>query len=450
VAESPSASSGERRIRRTFGLISLLVALLIVWVSVIPFNFRPVPAGQIVATVYGLGRPLPTNLSRADILANGIAFAAFGLVAMGTLAFARRGVAARLGALATVLAGGLALSIAVEFAQIFLPGRESSVVDVGTHAVGTLAGAVAFLLVGERFVNWLRLLASERERPSVALRLLALYAVGTAAWRLFPFQFTVRPGTIWQKIEAGHVSIVPCRTWAGSSDVAMNLAALALAAAPLGALALLTGVRPGRRRRVAHAVILAAAFLAVVEGLAVFTRSGTADTGNILVGACGALVGAVLAAEVTHREVQEPVLSRAGAGWLLGVLAWAAVVAAYEWSPFTFRFTKEAIKDGLDRLTLLPFGFYARDAPPAAFLNVARKTLLAVPLGLLLVFALKRQWPSLPRSLRLAFACLAVVLLLTILEAGQILLPERVPESTDVLLPAAAATLAAWLATRQR
>ena len=356
----------------------------------------------------------------------------------------------RVGAAAAALGCGLLLSVGVEFAQVFLRGRESSVADVAAHATGTLAGAAAFLLVGERLVNWLSLLASDRERPSVLLRLLACYAAGLVAWRLFPFQFTVRPGAIWQKIETGHIAFVPFRTLAGSPDAIVRLAELALAAVPLGALAMFVGVKRGQRRAVATATVLSTAFLAVVEGLSVFTRSGTADTGAILAGASGALVGAVVAGQISGREVQQPAWSRRAVGLWAGVLAWVGAVAAYEWHPFAFRFTKEAIKDGLQRLTLLPFGFYARDAPPAAFVNVARKTLLAVPLSLLLVLALRRQWPSVPRSLRVIFTCLAVAILLTILEAGQIFLPERVPESTDVLLPTAAASVAAWLATRHR
>jgi VanZ family protein len=280
--------------------------------------------------------------------------------------------------------------------------------------------------------------------------LLTIYAAALTTWRLFPFQFTVRPGAIWQKIEAGRIGVIPFRTLAGSPDAIVKLAELTLAGIPLGALAMSAGARRGQRRAVPVAALLATAFVAVVEGLVVFTTSGAADTGHILAGAGGALVGAVVAGQLSHRDVQRPALSRGATSLWAGVVGWVGVMTAYEWSPFTFRFTKEAIKDGLERLTLLPFGFYARDAPPIAFLNITRKTLLGVPLGLLLALALGRQWPSIPRLLRVAFTFFAVVVFLTILEAGQILLPERVPESTDVILPAVAATVAAWLVTPQR
>jgi VanZ family protein len=418
--------------------------------SVIPLNFRPVPAGGILASVYGLGRPLPSNLSRADILANGLVFAAFGLFGTGALAFGRRGVLARGGAVAAVLAGGLFLGCGLEFAQVFLPGRDSSVADVAAQSAGTIVGATAFLLGGERVVNWLRQVAARRERPSALLWLLSAYAAVFAAWRLFPFEFTVRPGALWRKVESGQVALVPFQGVAGSPEALGRLVELTLAAVPLGALGMLIGVRPGRRRPVILALMLAAAFLAVVEGLAAFTLSGSADTGSILAGAAGALAGAVVVGQVSNRQVQRPAIAPGARRLWAATVAWVLLVVASEWNPFRFRFTKEAIEDGLQRLTLVPFGFYARDAPPIAFLNITRKTLLAAPLGLFLALAVGRQWPSVPRPLRVAFTCVGVAGLLVVLEAGQIFLPDRIPDVTDVMLPAAAATLAAWLATRQR
>jgi VanZ family protein len=251
-------------------------------------------------------------------------------------------------------------------------------------------------------------------------------------------------------VEAGQLALIPFQGVAGSAEAIGRPVELALAAVPLGALGVLIGVRPDRRRPVALAVLLAAAFLAVIEGLAAFTVAGTADTSNILAGAAGAFVGAFVVGQASHREVQRPAIVAGARRLWVAAAAWVLLIMASEWNPFRFHFTKEAIKDGFERLTLVPFGFYARDAPPIAFLNITRKTLLVAPLGLFIALAVGRQWPSVPRSLRVAFTCLVVVALLTILETGQIFLPERIPDVTDVALPAAAATLAAWLASRQR
>ncbi len=78
----------------------------------------------------------------ADVIVNVFGFVPFGLCLSGCLRQARRGSYAWVFAGATVL--GAFLSLAIEMAQVALPGRDSSSLDVICNTVGAGLGAVLF------------------------------------------------------------------------------------------------------------------------------------------------------------------------------------------------------------------------------------------------------------------------------------------------------------------
>jgi VanZ family protein len=49
-------------------------------------------------------------------------------------------------ALLIVLGSGTAISLFIELAQYYIPGRTSSLIDLTTNAVGTMIGILYFLL----------------------------------------------------------------------------------------------------------------------------------------------------------------------------------------------------------------------------------------------------------------------------------------------------------------
>jgi len=104
----------------------IYTTLVIAAITLIPFEFK-IP-GRIHINLHG---------SVSDVFANVVLFIPLGFL----FQLARRRAGWR--SLLQALGFGLLVSTAVEACQFFLPGRDSSLIDVATNGVGALLGAAA-------------------------------------------------------------------------------------------------------------------------------------------------------------------------------------------------------------------------------------------------------------------------------------------------------------------
>ena len=104
----------------------IYMGLVVAAITLVPFDFR-IP-GRIHINLHG---------TVSDVLANIVLFIPLGFLFQ--LARRRGG----WGSLLRALCFGELASTAVEGCQLFLPGRDSSVIDVGTNGLGALLGAAA-------------------------------------------------------------------------------------------------------------------------------------------------------------------------------------------------------------------------------------------------------------------------------------------------------------------
>ncbi len=165
--------------------------------SLFPFNFTPVidlPA----AFDHFLGSwRRPYGMS--DFVANVILFVPYGFT--GFLACTQTSGAARLG---RVLIGGVLLALALQIAQIFLPGRDENLLDVVWNAAGLVGG------IGLAKTLSLSQRGSEAMEPDpeliAPLALVGIFLIG----RLMPFVPSLDVGSIVRSIKpvfAGNISI---------------------------------------------------------------------------------------------------------------------------------------------------------------------------------------------------------------------------------------------------
>lgn len=158
-------------------LLAALMAGFIVYGSLYPFRFQPLPANtplyDLVMGAWALRRP-----SRGDLAANLVLYGPLGLalsVAFG--ARLRALPAAGLAVLACVL-----LSAAMEVGQFFVPRRSPSGWDLVLNAIGATAGALTGALVAPRHaadaLSW---------RPRIAEAFPAILLSCWLAYRLYPF-----------------------------------------------------------------------------------------------------------------------------------------------------------------------------------------------------------------------------------------------------------------------
>jgi glycopeptide antibiotics resistance protein len=100
----------------------------------------------------------------------------------------------------------------------------------------------------------------------------------------------------------------------------------------------------------------------------------------------------------------------------------------------------------MNRLLSIPFATYYADTEFHALTEMSRKSLLAFPLGVLLTFS----WPAARRQsavrLRTVLVAIAGLIALSAIELGQVLLPTRTPDVTDILVGEAGLLCGAWVA----
>jgi VanZ family protein len=135
--------------------LALLYGLAIAYASLQPFGDWIAPAP---GTPLFLFAPWPPRWTRFDVIANVVAYAPFGFF----VALVPRRPRA-LAQLSVAVAAGATLSFAMETAQMFLPPRDASAIDLLANVAGAAAGgglAIAFA----RSVRARRAVASFRDR----------------------------------------------------------------------------------------------------------------------------------------------------------------------------------------------------------------------------------------------------------------------------------------------
>lgn len=172
--------------RRPFVLALAVTVGLILYGSLYPFEFRACvdPAGDFRNLLATWKQPS----SRGDLLANIVLYLPLGLFAAKAL----YGIATPLRVIASLLAG-IALSVSVEFIQIYDVGRVSAMSDVYANSVGAFLGAMAgaALSIDFRFLPWHVL----RHRPFAPLMLFCWLA-----YRLFPYVPVIDAHKYWHAV----------------------------------------------------------------------------------------------------------------------------------------------------------------------------------------------------------------------------------------------------------
>jgi VanZ family protein len=101
------------------------------------------PSGYILH--YHRGLLAASGLSAIDCIVNILGFVPYAYLHMAYL-FSRERIGRTAVALLIVLGSGTAISLFIELAQYYIPGRTSSLIDLATNAVGTLIGILYFLM----------------------------------------------------------------------------------------------------------------------------------------------------------------------------------------------------------------------------------------------------------------------------------------------------------------
>lgn len=318
------------RYRSSAALLATIYAALIVYASLYPFSGWHWPGLSIWAF---LTRPWWQWWTLFDVLANLVGYVPLGALVFGAVVRSGRGPGL---AMVASVAGGLALSFALETLQNFLPARVPSNIDLGLNVAGAALGGL--LALGARLLGAVDRWQAVRDRWFIGrsaggLVLLVLWPLGL----LFPGPVPFGSGPVWPRLRdtltgwlQGSVLARWVEPWMPAGGTALPVSAgTEFAAIALGLLApclvAFSISWPGWRR-----VVLALG--AAITGLVATTMSTVLNFGPQHALAWRTPpVEAALAAGLLFAAALAWVPRRAAAG--LGLIVLAALVAVLAQSP---------------------------------------------------------------------------------------------------------------------
>jgi glycopeptide antibiotics resistance protein len=420
---------------------------LAVYGSLVPLRFTPISFSTALRQFAETPMLKLGVQSRADWVANILLFMPIGSFAVGALCVDR---SRRWAVLATapVAVCCAALSVAIEFTQLWFPPRTVSQNDIAAETIGGLVGCLLWVFAGQALTNWLRTYTHHASPKRQVDWLLQAYLLGFVIYSVLPLDLTISVADLYSKFAAGRFVAVPFTHSYGSAFAwVYQMAKDILVFAPIGAWSTTAFVGRGRRlRSLGQSVLIGALIVVAIELSQLFVYSRLTDTTDIIMGAGGVALGAVLMRRLLGATGVPPATEEAAAAsfvWLkwLGIAAlYAACVTAGYWLPFDFSADKPMIKERLAGFFGVPFRAMHSGSEFKAISNLLQKTLFFAPLGALVTIAAYRM--PVPDAVRrivlvgLLLVCFAVAFGV---ELGQVLSPRHTPDFTDVILCTAGA-----------
>ena len=424
--------------RRLLTALCVLYAGLLVYASLMPFDFTA--DEQIIHRKLegALGAESFANFwrsGRTDVLSNFVLYIPLGFL-LTTRLSARKRLPRWLAALAvTVLSASV--SAMIELLQAHSLTRVCSGKDVVMNAGGGLVGAVAGAIWGR--LLWVG--ASRRVRTRLAKRPWTLAAAALILLILFdslcPFLPTINLSQVKRGLRASHLSLMPALAeHAWHHWLVHRLLVFGALTALIGA----SSLRRSRRRWV-KAALLAFGLAAALEICKPFIVSRRASIANVVMSGAGAASGLLvcLGLDGRLRRTQKAII----AGSLL-----LCYLVYLEWRPFAFHWDPARMSDKLPTgIQWLPLYHYAMGARAEHVRLFIQNLVLTAALTVSLLLRPGERRRSSARWRPFAFAGL-MALLGAFLEAGQLLLPGRVPSVTDVFTFGLGGALGAWVTRR--
>jgi len=407
--------------------IKLAVVLLVLWglfivyATMLPFDFSA-SGHEIKARLRRLWeRPLKGG-SWADVASNVLLFMPWGfLLAVWLAGRGRR----YLATLSLALLSGALLSGSVELVQLFAPRRVASVIDLVTNTFGSSVGA----LVGWPWARWIWPIMSVRIRQLLVSRPMTGCALAAGAALViagvFQLHVNLAPAELSAALEAARPTALapplrgpalPPKLWSWAGELLVWVLA--------GGLFALAARESGRRGPgvIGWACGLAGGVSLAVLALRLAMPGHEVDITSIALALLGSALGAAPVARSAAGDASR---------WIdPALLIWGLAVVMAAWNPPRFTWPVPPLWR-LERV--VPFWSYFASRSLADLADVAGEVLAFMPLGALLA---ARSWRQ-----SFAGAVLIGVALGAVLEIGQVFVPSRTADVTDVLSAAGGAGL---------
>ena len=438
--DAPSSAAVSLQ-RLTVGAL-LAYLVFVVYGSLVPLNFQPLALCE--AWVRFQQAPLLQlgMASRADLVANLLLFIPLAWLMRESLA-TKRPPGLLLTAALWLLC--VCLAIAIEFTQEFFPGRTVSLNDPLAESAGAALGLLLHHFRGPSVHRWLAGWWLAEQAQPFARRLLHGYLVLLLVFALMPLDLSFNPADLYQKFKQGRLHLLPLADLpADPAQAAYDLLTDVLVWLPVGLLWRIDGRLPLQ-------VLLRGWMLAaLLELLQLFVFTRVTSLTDVLSGGLGCWIGALCLPAVWRAAPDETAGMAAGtqsalrSGW---IIAWAVAVPALFWYPYQADWSGAFLAERWQQAFRVPFATYYMGSEYHALNELLRKLLVFLPGGLLWAYwtAAAPAWrqPALHRT-----GAVGALVMAMLVETGQLVLPGKVADLTDLALETAGALVGLALGRR--
>jgi VanZ family protein len=424
--------------RRNYAMFCLAFAAFAIYGSLVPLDFHPRSFDEAWTRFRGIPYLHVSLAGRADWVANILLFVPISYCGMASLACDRRSKAA-FGAASLTVVACIALSVGIEFTQIWFPPRTVSQNDILAESIGSVAGVGLWCAIGRATTAWLRSFSLRRSPQQRFDRLLQVYVAGLCLYSVFPLDVTINPHEIWQKYEEGKLRAVPFVHLEYDIQDCFAVVTDVLVFIPVGMF--MTRVLTRREqplRSLLQSWLLGMGLAAVIELAQIFIYSRISDTTQLVCAALGIVVGA----KWRQRQVLAgfgPGAARTERKWAaawVGLAASYAVLLAIAYvAPFPLIDDPQRLARRWHAFFGVPLTSLYWSTEYNAVVQVLRDMFLFAPLGVAAVRAASlARVPGRWRIAALALGLLLSFLLAFGIEIAQIWRDQTTANLTEVLI----------------
>ncbi|OAI11871.1 MULTISPECIES: VanZ family protein [Methylomonas] len=407
-------------------LACVLYTVFVIYGSLVPWQYNGLSFGQGWRRFQQIPYLDLGIASRADWVANILLFVPLTFGWLGWWSY-QRSQAARIVATPLVWLAGLGLCLGIEFTQVFFPPRTVSINDVVAESFGGAVGLAVWWRWGERLMSWL---VAWQLRYQGVTPYLQLYLAGLFGYSVLPLDLTLSPVEFYHKWHEDRIILLPFGGLTGDwlKNVYDILADVALWVPVPWLWAKLTPMTP---RQILWRVFWSAL---AIEGFQLFVYSRVTDVTDIGLAVVGGGLGLRLlgrrgwqSAAGLHGDTLARRLTLYGR---LGYVSWGLLLIATLWYPYDFRFERQALLGWESRFFSVPLRAYYYGTEYRAITEVFHKLLFFVPVG----GFCRVMFVALAKRPRRWVSGLAIAVVALVVESGQMFIPGKNSDMTDLLL----------------
>lgn len=327
----------------------------------------------------------------------------------------------------------------IEFSQAWFPNRTMSRNDIYAESIGAAVGIALWLVVGQAVLEMVRKVIFDSAHHRRFDTTLELYFVGLILYQLLPLDLTLSLTELWHKYQSGKIELLPFSGWSLDPKFCYELLRGTVIFVPVGILISMGRCRAGEIRTFGIVFSVGLFVLFSVEILQLFVLSRHSSSTDIIIGLLGILLGYRLASLYGNRKA----LGKPSGLWgsqssgfklrLLFLVLSAAAPFGFFWFPFDFNMDRQQIQEAYESFWDLPFSKLYVGSEFNAISQVLAKAIFFMPLGIACGLLLEMPPFRFFKSASLLATLLLSAAVATMIEMGQLVLPSRYADITDIL-----------------